>query len=78
MLKTIQMTIDDRLLGEVDEAARELETSRSAFVRDALRLALTQHRLAELERLHAEGYARQPVVPGEFDVWLGEQSWGES
>ena len=68
MLKTIQMTIDDRLLGEVDEAARELETSRSAFMREAVRLALRQHRIAELERLHAEGYARQPIVPGELAV----------
>jgi len=24
----------------------------------------------------AEGYARKPVAPGEFDVWLNEQDWG--
>ena len=26
----------------------------------------------------AEGYARNPVAPGEFDVWLNEQDWGAS
>ena len=26
----------------------------------------------------AEGYARVPVKPGEFDVWLNEQDWGAS
>jgi metal-responsive CopG/Arc/MetJ family transcriptional regulator len=78
MVKTVQMTIDEQLLSEVDEAAQELETSRSAFVRDALRLALREFRVAELERLHAEGYARQPVVPGEFDVWINEQAWSDS
>ena len=42
----------------------------TAFVRDALRLALRQLRIAELERQHAEGYAQHPVEPGEFDVWF--------
>jgi metal-responsive CopG/Arc/MetJ family transcriptional regulator len=77
-VKTVQMTIDEQLLSEVDEAVQEMDTSRSAFVRDALRLALRQFRVAELERLHAEGYAREPVAPGEFDVWISEQAWSES
>jgi len=36
-VKTIQMTIDDDLLSQVDAAVDELGTSRSAFIRiDAL------------------------------------------
>lgn len=76
-MKTIQMTIDEPLLGEVDQAVHELRTSRSAFVRQALRLALQQHRIAQLEKKQAEGYARHPVEAGEFDVWEPEQAWGE-
>jgi metal-responsive CopG/Arc/MetJ family transcriptional regulator len=72
------MTIDEQLLSEVDQAVQEMDSSRSAFVRDALRLALRQFRVAKLERLHAEGYAREPVTPGEFDVWISEQAWSES
>jgi hypothetical protein len=32
-------------------------------------------RIVEEEALHADGYARKTVVPGEFDVWLNEQDW---
>lgn len=30
----------------------------------------------EKEDQHAQGYARIPVMPGEFDAWLSEQDWG--
>jgi len=76
-MKTIQMTIDDPLLAEVNQAIQVLHTTRSAFIREALRLALRQHRIAKLEQQHAEGYTRHPVEPGEFDVWQAEQAWGE-
>ena len=78
LLKTIQMTIDEPLLAEVDGLIRTLNTTRSAFVRDALIIALKRHAVTELEARHAEGYARHPVEPGEFDVWEDEQAWGAS
>jgi metal-responsive CopG/Arc/MetJ family transcriptional regulator len=77
-MKTIQMTIDDALLAQVDQVTQALQTTRSAFIRSALQLALQQHAMQLLERQHAEGYARFPVQPGEFDVWEAEQSWSES
>ncbi|MCB0092396.1 MAG: ribbon-helix-helix protein, CopG family [Caldilineaceae bacterium] len=77
MIKTIQMTIDDTLLSQVDQVVAQLETSRSAFIRQALVQALQQWRIRELEKQHAAGYARIPVQPGEFDIWLDEQAWGD-
>jgi metal-responsive CopG/Arc/MetJ family transcriptional regulator len=77
MIKTIQMTIDETLLAEVDSTSAELGLSRSAFMRESLRQAIERLRVARLERQHAEGYARHPVEPGEFDVWEAEQAWGE-
>jgi metal-responsive CopG/Arc/MetJ family transcriptional regulator len=77
MMKTIQMTIDEPLLSEVDRVIQSLDTTRSAFIREALQLALWQHKMAEMERKQAEGYARHPVEPGEFDGWEDEQAWGE-
>jgi Arc/MetJ family transcription regulator len=77
-MKTIQMTIDDALLAQVDQATRALQTTRSAFIRSALQLALHQYAMQQLERQHAEGYARFPVQPGEFDLWEPEQLWSES
>ena len=76
-MKTIQMTIDEPLLTQVDQIIKELDTTRSAFIRDALQYALRQHKIRELEKKHAEGYARHPVEPGEFDIWEAEQAWGE-
>lgn len=75
-MKTIQMTIDEHLLKLVDRLSRARRTTRSAFIRNALEAEIRRERLREQERRHAEGYSRQPVVPGEFDVWLKEQDWG--
>jgi metal-responsive CopG/Arc/MetJ family transcriptional regulator len=77
-MKTIQMTIDEGLLAEVDEAIRAMDTTRSAFIRQALTVALKRRRIAELERRHAEGYARFPVQPGEFDVPETSLAWGDA
>ena len=38
-MKTVQMTLDEDLLKSVDQAVKKLQTSRSAFTRDALRLS---------------------------------------
>ena len=78
MMKTIQMTIDEPLLAKVEQMIQTLNMTRSAFIREALELALRRQAMAELEKKHAEGYARHPVEPGEFDVWEGEQAWGAS
>lgn len=76
-MKTIQMTIDEPLLKQVDRTIKALNTTRSAFIRQALLLALQRYHTLELEQRHAQGYARHPVKPGEFDVWESEQAWGE-
>lgn len=74
-MKTVQMTLDEALVEEVDRAAQTLGTTRSAFTRDALRDALVRLREKELEEKHREGYARLPVREGEFSDWENEQAW---
>ena len=76
-MKTIQMTIDEKLLEDVDKLIAELETTRSAFMRSALQAAINKHRIREMERKHAEGYAKHPVQPGEFDVDEEALDWGD-
>lgn len=78
MMKTIQMTIDEQLLREVDTAVHGLDTSRSAFLRDALQQMLKRMQISAMERQQITGYQRFPVEPDEFDVWQNEQVWGES
>jgi metal-responsive CopG/Arc/MetJ family transcriptional regulator len=74
-VKTVQMTLDDDLVGKVDRAARRLGTTRSAFTRRALREALERLATSELERRHRSGYRAKPVRRGEFDRWEREQVW---
>jgi metal-responsive CopG/Arc/MetJ family transcriptional regulator len=74
-MKTVQMTIEEELLVQVDRAARRLGTTRSAFTRRALRAALGEVQRREMERRHAEGYRAKPVRRGEFSDWESEQVW---
>lgn len=69
------MTLDEELVDAVDELARRLGTTRSAFTRDALKAAVERLRVRELERRHRDGYARKPVRKREFSVWAREQVW---
>ena len=77
MMKTVQMTIDESLLAEVDQVIRSLETTRSAFIRDALHLALRQYRIGLLEQQHAEGYIRFPETATDVAEWEAGQAWGD-
>lgn len=77
MMKTIQMTIDEQLLSEVDTAVQDLGTTRSAFMRQALQQALKELQVKVMESQHQTGYLHAPVVPGEFDIWESEQVWSE-
>ncbi len=76
-MKTVQMTLDENLIASVDRVAKRLGTTRSAFTRQALKTALREVRMNELERKHREGYKRKPVKHGEFEDWEAEQVWVE-
>ena len=76
-MRTVQMTLDDNLVKEVDRVSKELHTSRSAFARKALQDALARYELELLERKHRRGYEQNPVATDEFSIWETEQSWGD-
>jgi metal-responsive CopG/Arc/MetJ family transcriptional regulator len=74
-MKTVQMTLDERLVQRVDRIAKRLGKSRSAFTRDALRDALARVAMLEKERQHRRGYEAHPAEKGEFEGWAREQVW---
>ena len=76
-MRTIQMTLDDELVDELDQIVKEAKTNRSAFTREALRKALAYHHHQKLLKKHREGYQRHPVKPHEFSDWEEEQVWGD-
>jgi metal-responsive CopG/Arc/MetJ family transcriptional regulator len=71
------MTLDDDLVATVDQIVKKLKTTRSAFARKALRNAVKQVNVDQLENKHKKGYGQQPVDKTEFSVWESEQEWGD-
>ncbi len=76
-MKTVQMTLDNNLVQEVDRVVKQIRTTRSAFTRDALRDALRKYNAARLERQHRQGYELHPLGKAELGVWEEEQAWGD-
>jgi len=77
-MRTIQMTLDDTLVADVDQAVKQLSTNRSAFTRDALRAFLDLLNKTLLEEKHQQGYKKYPVDERDFSDWHDEQMWGDS
>jgi metal-responsive CopG/Arc/MetJ family transcriptional regulator len=71
------MTFDEHLLKSLDRTVKQLRTTRSALIRESVREYLKTLHVRELETRHRAGYEKHPVKKGEFDVWQGEQDWGE-
>lgn len=76
-MRTVQMTLDEDLVQTVDRVARTMNTTRSAFARDALRQAVTRLDTRRLEEKHRQGYLRKPAGAEEFGAWEKEQKWGD-
>ena len=76
-MKTIQMTLDDELVENVDKVVKRLHTNRSAFTREALQDALNKYNALQLEQQHYQGYRQKPVGGVEFSIWEDEQEWGD-
>lgn len=74
-MKTVQMTMEEDLIREVDRTAKSLGKTRSAFTREALLKAIQQFREKELEKKQIEGYRKNPVKSDEFSDWESEQVW---
>ena len=77
MMKTIQMTIDEKMLCSVDDATKELGVNRSAFLREAIAEKLHRFHVEKLEQQYIAGYQRLPVQLDEIREWDGERVWGE-
>jgi metal-responsive CopG/Arc/MetJ family transcriptional regulator len=76
-METIQLTVEEAMMAEVDRATRALEMTREEFVRTALERALQQQEVIALEQKHARGYDNHPQTPDEVGEWDDERVWGE-
>ena len=76
-MRTVQMTLDEELVEQVDELCKVLSTTRSEFTRNALRDALERMNARLLEEKHKRGYEKIPAKSVEFRVWESEGNWGD-
>ncbi len=76
--RTIQVTLDDSLLTEVDRATQDLDTSRSALIRAALTSFLEELRTNRMEREHREAFERIPQSEDDFAFWEAIEAWEQA
>jgi metal-responsive CopG/Arc/MetJ family transcriptional regulator len=77
-METIQLTLDEALIAEVQQATAALQMTRSNFIKVALERAVQQREIIAQERKHAEAYSNQSQRPEEIEEWQDEQHWDES
>ena len=80
-MKTVQMTLDESLIAQVDLYVTSHKTTRSAFARLALESEsnrqLEIELELELEQQQIDGYKSQPIKSSEFKLWANEQEWAD-
>jgi Arc/MetJ family transcription regulator len=76
-METIQLTLDESLMAQVQQATRALQMSHSDFLKLALERALRQQKTIELEIRDAKAYAEKPQQVEEIAEWESEQYWDE-
>ena len=75
-METIQLSIDESLLAEVQQATNALQMTPSDFMKVALERALQQREIIAKERRDAQGYLEKPQQVEEIEEWQSEQDWG--
>lgn len=73
---TVEIEIDEETLAEVDEAIEVLKENREDVFREAFRdLAKKKKREAEVRRMYAEAYRKNPQTAEEIEEWEEVQHW---
>ena len=76
-METIQLSMDESLLAELQQATNALQMTPSDFIKLAVERALQQREIIAEERQHAEAYSNHPQQPEEIAEWESEQYWEE-
>ena len=76
-METIQLTLDESLMAQVQQATHALQMSHSDFLKLALERALRQQKIIELEIRDARAYAEKPQQVEEIAEWENQQCWDE-
>jgi metal-responsive CopG/Arc/MetJ family transcriptional regulator len=73
-METIQVSFDEALLAEMQQATSALQMTPSDFIKVAVERAIRQREKIALERRDAQGYAKHPQTPEEIEEWESVQA----
>lgn len=74
--RSVQISVDEELLREIDSRPETKRDGRSAVIRDALRLYLERKRQESTDEQYVRAYAsRKAGAVDEFDALLEGQAW---
>ena len=76
-MKTVQISIDQETLAQVDRVGKPLGLKRSAIVRQALRDWLRRRSINRFEEEWIAALRQRPGDASDADDWLGIQSWSK-
>jgi metal-responsive CopG/Arc/MetJ family transcriptional regulator len=79
IMKSIQITFDEKLLKELDETEEVRQEGRSAVLRRAVAQYLRNRRRWMISEKYRQAYgANRPTVDDELRGWEEEQVWPET
>ena len=75
-VRSVQISIDNELLGRIDSDPEARDKGRSAFIRSAVRLYLEAKQRREIEPRIADAYACEAsALLEEIEALMDGQSW---
>jgi metal-responsive CopG/Arc/MetJ family transcriptional regulator len=74
-MKTIQITMDERLLARLDADAETRRDGRSAVLRRAAEEYLRRRKRQDIAEGYARAYGKKGSLGHDFDGWADEGVW---
>jgi metal-responsive CopG/Arc/MetJ family transcriptional regulator len=76
-MKNVQITIDEKMLVELERVGKPLGLKRSQIVRQALREWLHRHAVERFEQDWIRSLESEPDRAERAEDWIGIQTWSE-
>lgn len=78
MTTTIELELEESLVGEVDKTVAQLGVSRTAFITATIKHALRVHYVKDVTpEDEANAFLLWLVDDDDLDAWQGIQDWGD-
>ena len=76
-MKNVQISFDENLLKTIDRFATSSRLTRSAVVREAVKIWVRQKKVKEFEDDWIQKLKENPVDPDDSEAWLKAEKWSD-